>query len=632
MIHEVMNHPLCTCFCCLLLSVSLASAEDFTWTGGGLNDEWNNPANWDKGSIPDNSEDVINFDSNLTSDLTITVDTQFLFPPKTYYDFGEMKFNGVAHDITFVGNPTVPSPFTLSFRRNLELDVFGNSGDIRFQTPVNIYSDEFEKLVISIDSSTTGSLNFENVLYGLDTNYNQQPMGLQIYNQSSDQALVFSGVSELTGEIELVVGTVKLSGTAKNPLGTGDIAFNNQNDSTDVKLLVTNNVTLNNHLVITDGAGEKTIEIASGKTFNYEGEKINNTTSNAETLGLTSDVVNGVGGTIEFTNNALVSDGKTVLNVGSDTILSLNPGSAGTQNINGAILGFGTLQMSGEGIANVAKLSDISLTQVNSGTLNVTGADSGVALETIEVNGGTLNFTADFLSLNKLDVNSGTANLGGSSGTIQTLNLNGGTTTNTAVGTIVNQVNVNGVTLTVNGGLLVNTQLNLDADSTLAGDGEVQADDASKLVLDGEIAPGNSIGALAIEASGAPTNFDLDLSSAEFTFELGANGSSDQLVSGTFNFDLGDAFSIEQFEFVTVAGFAPGNTYDLFYLDNADILGTIVQDTGNVGGYLSTIEVTTVDFDDVLRLTVSNTPIPEPTSGILLLGGLGLLLFRRSKV
>jgi autotransporter-associated beta strand protein len=160
------------------------------------------------------------------------------------------------------------------------------------------------------------------------------------------------------------------------------------------------------------------------------------------------------------------------------------------------------------------------------------------------------------------------------------------------------------------------------ANQTVAGFGTVISGNKS-LTVDGVLNPGNTSG-----SSNGTLTFNLGTgsltlgASSTHNFELGTNQDLVSLSSGSLNIGAG-TLGFSDFNFTTLAGFAPNTTYNLFQTSNA-ITGSLAAGvTGIVGGYSSTLAIS----GNNLVLNV----VPEPATAVLVLAGvLWILIYRRA--
>jgi autotransporter-associated beta strand protein len=202
------------------------------------------------------------------------------------------------------------------------------------------------------------------------------------------------------------------------------------------------------------------------------------------------------------------------------------------------------------------------------------------------------------------------------------VHINGGTL---VVGDLGSVLNAGAVTVNFAGSLLVNgalsgaTSITVKEGATLGGTGTILG--AGVTIAEGAVF--DPVGDLTF-ALGSST---LDLSTTSFgglRFSLGET--SDRIVLNSGTVFLGSEFSLGDFAFTDGGGFAPG-AYVL--LDtSADILGSLGSTTGTVLGLDATLSFANgANGRDDLILTV----VPEPSSAILLLGGLGFLAAPRRR-
>jgi len=180
--------------------------------------------------------------------------------------------------------------------------------------------------------------------------------------------------------------------------------------------------------------------------------------------------------------------------------------------------------------------------------------------------------------------------------------------------------NVNAGTLLVNGTTSGQGTYTVASGATLGGTGTIGLAGGEDVIVDGILAPGASAGTLTVATDGGT----VDITGAEeLVFELGAVGSSDQVVlddsSGTL--ELG-GIGFSDFTFSALTGFGEG-VYTLF--DNAGSLSGSLDGsdlTGQIDGLDSTLGTNGND--------VTLTVVPEPaTLALLGLGGAMMIGRRR---
>ena len=285
--------------------------------------------------------------------------------------------------------------------------------------------------------------------------------------------------------------------------------------------------------------------------------------------------------------------------------ITLEAGATLTLSSGGLIAADGTATISGGAGITTGGAGDLVTRVAGSGDQLI--LDTAIAASTT---GGLTKSGAGSLNLNATNAFTGGVTVVGGSLVVGDLGsiLNGGT------------VNVHGGgSLLVNGALSGVTSINVKDGATLGGTGTISGA-AVKIAEGGLFDPSGDIN-FALGSS------SLDLSATAFgglRFTLGS--SSDRVVLSSGTLSLGSGFSFADFSFTDAGSFAPGS-YVLFDT-NADILGDLGSATGTVLGLDATLSFANgANGHDDLILTV----VPEPSSAILLLGGLGFLAAPRRR-
>ena len=183
---------------------------------------------------------------------------------------------------------------------------------------------------------------------------------------------------------------------------------------------------------------------------------------------------------------------------------------------------------------------------------------------------------------------------------------------------------VNGGETFINGSLSGVTSLTVNRYATLGGSGTLSTiGDGDVTVAPGaKLAPGSSAGTLTLELG----NGVLDLSAATASafsgtlkFELGSTSDKIALTSGFL--DIGTSLSLSDFAFSDAGGFGEGE-YVLFTAPT-DIIGNLDFGYGTVLGFTANLGFTGGANG---RSNIVLTVVPEPSTALALLGGLGVVL------
>jgi hypothetical protein len=360
-------------------------------------------------------------------------------------------------------------------------------------------------------------------------------------------------------------------------------------------------------------SGTHNLTLRDGATINHSGTWTISDTVGMAVAGSGPNTFNNLAGAVftkaaggGTTNIGTVFSNDGTVNVNSST-LALN--GAVTQH-SGTTLTGGTWNVTNGSTLNITLGSDIQ-TIGSAATVKLDGAGSSFARVTTALN----NNQGTFHLANNRDYTTA-GNLANSG----TLRVEDATTLVTVNGILTQSA---GNTNLVNGGALAANAFNLNG-GFLSGTGSVTLALNGDLIAAGgaKLSPGNSAGTMAINLSGTG-DFDLSgavssMNSDALIFEIGAQGSSDLItVSGGPLIIGAGLLEFDDFDFSTLAGFAPYSTHTLFD-GNTQILGTLGTNlTGQIGGFGAAISLADGGNDLVLNV------VPEPGTtlvGILLLG------------
>jgi autotransporter-associated beta strand protein len=440
------------------------------------------------------------------------------------------------------------------------------------------------------------------------------------------------------------IGTFTLGGTSPNLISTGVLNVTSQfflanrtniaNQTSPANgTFVINGGTANINTDILDasttgnpGSRNTTLTLAAG-TLNMMGHAIGSSTSpitnvNITTFGLTATLAN-LGGTGINGAGLTINGGGTLLLDGTNTYTGTTTVGNGTVKLGTAtaypsasalVLGdalgnSGVFDLSGFN-ASVAGLST-----VGAGTANVIGNSSTTSSSLITVNSGITTFAGTIQNTLESGNKNVALTMTGANLTLSGNSTYTGATTLTA-GTLI-------LSGTLNGTSVVTVQGSLGGGGTIT----TSANGNVSLFAGSSLAPGNGAGTLTL----ALGTGSLDLSATAglagyLQFELGPTVDRVLLSSGKVNIGAG-GLDLDDFTFTNVGGLAQG-TYVLFDT-NSDILGTLGSHLQtNLFGFDMKLQFAngTNGRDDLVLVV-----IPEPTSLMALLVGLGALALRRRK-
>ena len=266
---------------------------------------------------------------------------------------------------------------------------------------------------------------------------------------------------------------------------------------------------------------------------------------------------------------------------------------------------------------------NFSITQTANGTLNFTGTNGGgVALRA-----AAGSVTATFDDAGAVNVSGAIANGGGILGVTK---VNAGTATFSGINSYTGPTLINGGMLVVNGSIS-GSAVTVGNGGTLTGGTLVLPSSTGSILVDtgGTLAPGQGLGAMNVSDLNfnAAATFKLDINTSlpdtDHVFGTGALGISftdDVALSIT---DLGGNVPLEvgaTFPFITYNGNWNGGLFS--------VNGTpIADDTTFVYG----ANTFTLDYNNGSNAVALVVAIPEPTTTLSVLGGLGMLIARRRR-
>jgi autotransporter-associated beta strand protein len=437
-----------------------------------------------------------------------------------------------------------------------------------------------------------------------------------------DQGLYRLG--NFTGSAETAFGAVPASFTpdAITLSGGGEIGSNI-------------NITLNANRGVTLGAG--------GGGFNTSG----GTMTVPGAISGSGDLLKKSSGNLILTGNNTYT-GNTIIDSGSVTLGSANAlGTADgyTQVGDGAevrVDGINSTFTFAESfrISGVGGGSGGAIAVINGAKPTFTGPVTltGNTLVTVGM-GSTVAFTNSNSFTSLTDQNLTLQGVGG--GTITgAVNLGAGglTKSQDSTWTLAGANTLGGVIFLERGTLVLNGSITgvsqVSVSGRLAGSGSitVAATGSVNLQNGGEFSPGDSLAPgnlrVAVSSGGVvdlTSGITDPLDTFGLIFDLATPATSDKITitGGALSIGTG-VLEFNDFKFNALGGYAPGD-YTLFDGDTA-IIGTLGPNrNGLAGQFLANIQFGDSNKDIVLHV------IPEPTSAILLVGSLGLLINRRRR-
>ena len=418
--------------------------------------------------------------------------------------------------------------------------------------------------------------------------------GSGAFQQLGTGTTILTGNNTYTGGTTISAGTLQIGGGSAPVLsgnGPGSIVGNVVDNATLVfnrSDAVTFGGTISGTgAVVVRGAGIGTLTLTGNNTY-AGGTTIDFGTlavSSDANLGAVSGGLNFLSGTLRFLSSFETSRAATigtgaVIDVGQSTntmsgVISGNGGLASLFKI-----GIGTLILSGNNTYSGG-------TTIAAGTLQLgNGGTTGSIVGDVVDNG--------ILAFNRSDA----VTFGGViSGTGAVNQIGGGTTTLTGTSTYTGATNVNAGTLSVNGSIASSSLTTVNAGGTLGGNGTV----GNTTINGGTLAPGNSIGTLAVQGNLVFT------AAASYMVEVSPANADRTNITGTAT--LGGA--------TVKASFAPGTYVARQY--------TILDAAGGVSGTFNALANTDLpaNFKSSLSYDSNNAYlnlalnfIPPPGSGL----------------
>jgi fibronectin-binding autotransporter adhesin len=346
--------------CCALLIVYSASvvAADRIWDGGGANDSWSTPANWDGDLTAPVGSDTLTFDGSLrlapTNNLTAdTIFTQLTFAPTA----GSFTLGG--NEITLGGNIVNSSPNAQIV--NLPLLLNGNR-------------------TVSVD--TGGQLTLGGVISGATFGITKSGAG----------TLTLGAANTYTGNTTLDGGT--LAYTANNTtiqaLNFGPVASATAVASVNASTLdLTNaNLTATSLNVNSNSSTPNSIIIGAGKTLTVNG---------AFTVGPAvafNETVSGVVTNLNISGNSLVVNGGTtafaIVQGRSNAATGTDPIATVDMSANGGLNNF-TYTGTGTGTAGEFRVGSGNAR----GTLTLANVSNTITAPQVRVGDSSVGGTGD---------------------------------------------------------------------------------------------------------------------------------------------------------------------------------------------------------------------------------------------
>jgi autotransporter-associated beta strand protein len=369
--------------------------------------------------------------------------------------------------------------------------------------------------------------------------------------------------------------------------------------------LILNSATTNTYT----GGTEVAAGTLRGSTTSIRGNVLNNGSLvfDQTTAGTYSGNISGTGSLTKLSTSELTLSGNnsytggTFITLGTVTSgangaigtgpLTFNNSSTARLNLNGTTNTISGITISGAG-TRVIQNEGADATSAGELIFDIASGTNTIAAGTIVRNGSSAATTWGTLALTK-----------NGAGTLDLANTN----------TYTGATTVNAGTLLINGSTAAGSAVTVANNATLGGNGTING---NITVEDGGIlAPGSSIGTINVGQlsldSGANLLFELTSNATAGTTYDQINGTSLILAGGTVNLTLNG---------VGTQSIALNDSFTLFTGSVTNFSGTtfnIINNTDWTGGW------------QISQGSLIVTAIPEPSSALLLLAGLGALALRR---
>jgi autotransporter-associated beta strand protein len=494
----------------------------------------------------------------------------------------------------------------------------------------------------TVTLGTSGSSNF------IGTSLTVNTTGYTITSTSNNRNLVMTGALTLANNVALTIdqnSTGQTWGFGSLSLGTGSVLTvqGNATASNANRINLTGGTTSSGGSIVLAGtAAGPTGFVSNSGTSTLSSNITNNSTTSATMLGATSGnalVYSGVlsgsanlqisagqsgGAGITTLSNVNTYTGNTFLNLATNGVLRIGVDNAlptGTTVNFGASAGGGTADAGGSIDLNGLNLSVGGLEKATVSGRGVANNTGTLSTLTIGKASGSNTFNGVIGTVSNTNLTTQSNNIavvktGNSSQTFTQNNtytggttINGGTLLLTGAGTIgTGNLTMGGGTLDVSG-ITVSTFM-MASGTTLSGNGTINAT-GKTVQVDGILSPGFSPGTLTISGnltlgSSAVSNFEINgTTSGLFDSIVGVDSMT---FGGTLNLTTGYAAAL-------------GDSVQLFSANSYS--GTFSSITGtNLGGGLSW------SFD---AANGTITVIPEPSTWVMLVGGLAALILLRRR-